>query len=153
MELIHRVAEYFREKMGRKGAILAILGLSWILNGYAIANEVALQPDSAQGLFHLALPIWLRVLIWSGTGAVAVLCSGFRPPRYHATGYAVLMFPAAERALSYLAGWIIELVNGQGYPNGWASSIIWFGVVGILLVISGWPEAPHVEAAEERRRE
>lgn len=149
---LHNVAESLRTRIGRKGAILAILGTAWILNGYGLWAGAVARPVDTQGLFHLSLPTWVRVVLWGGAGLVALSCSLVKPPKLQAIGYGSLLIIPTERALSYLVGWVIDLTTGLGYAHGWAGAALWVGVGGILYVIAGWPEGPHVGKVEETDR-
>lgn len=129
-------------RLGRKGTILVILGAMWALQGWAIFTSAVLVPEDTQGLFHLALPVPVRVSLWAVCGVGAMVCAFWQPPRFQAAGYAALVLPAAERCLSYLIGWGISVFTDGGYEDGWSAAAIWLAVVTILEVVAGWPEAP-----------
>lgn len=139
--------------LGRRGKVLLALGVAWMLQGYAIAEDAVLQPVDTNGLFHLALPVPLRVSLWVGCGALACLAAWYQAPRYQAIGFAALVLMPFERCLSYAGGWVIYLILGaeSGYEQGWSSAATWGAVVAVIMVVADWPEQQTIPDGARRR--
>jgi len=130
--------------LGRRGAVLLILGVIWLFIGISIIADPYAGGSRNQGLFHEALPPWLRAPLWIGTALLA-LSSAWRPAgRRDDWGYMALILMPTVRAMSYLWAWLIHLVPGppNGAPTGWLGFIVWGTVVILVYTISGWPETP-----------
>lgn len=128
-------------RLGRRGAILLTFGAIWLIVAASIPNEV--QPPEDSWLFHVELPVPLRVFLWVFTGLVAMAHAftsrGAGTDRW---GFIALILMPAERSVSYFLGWLasyIEVLEG-GYPRGYLPGSVWLLVVTAVLVIAGWPE-------------
>ena len=116
---------------------LVIAGVAWI----ARAAQVWLDPDILSpdwAIIHTALPLWLRIALWSGTGVAAVLCARFRR---EAIGLGLLMLMPIERTISYL--WSATMWVVPGKPPGHIESLAWATwwacMSVIVLLVAAWP--------------
>jgi hypothetical protein len=142
----HRAYEAVAAYVGRRGAVLLIFGTIWLAVAYGIltgASEQAVTPNAA--LFHVLLPIWIRVTLWGGCALLAILAALAFTPRLQAVGYVALFLPPAERALSYLGGWVVSVFTDGGAEGAWVPGLTWMAVA-IFVIIEArtheqWPPA------------
>jgi hypothetical protein len=140
---------YFRRVLGRRGGCLLIIGLLWILVAYSVIEMPT--PNGRPSAPHERFPVDFRVAMWSIGGFLAMVFAWFRKPGDDAWGFYALLVPPLERALSW--AWVV-LVNilpagwqwpGEPYPQ-MGSALAGFGAWGsvtlLILIISGWREAP-----------
>jgi len=129
-------------KLGRRGAVLIILGIIWAFIGISTITDPYAGAGRNQGLFHEALPVWLRATLWIGTALLALSSAWRVAGRRDDWGYMGLILMPTVRAMSYLWAWLIDLFGGQGDPTGWLGFIVWGTVTILVYTISGWPETP-----------
>jgi len=130
--------------LGRRGGVLLILGVIWFFIGISTIADPYPNGVRNQGLFHEALPSWLRATLWIGTSAVALSSAWRVAGRRDDWGYMALILMPTVRAMSYLWAWLIHLIPGppDGAPTGWLGFIVWGTVTILVYTISGWPETP-----------
>lgn len=128
-------------RLGRRGAVLLILGLLWILQGIGVYLAPYNANVGSELLVHEQLPVWLRVSVWCGTGVVAVAYA-LRRACADTPGFLALVFMPVERAASYGWGFLMYLVPGvpDGYPRGLVSATVWAGVAALVIIVAGWRE-------------
>jgi len=129
-------------RLGRRGAVLLILGVIWFFIGISTITDPYAGGSRNQGLFHEALPPWLRATLWIGTALLALSSAWRVAGRRDDWGYMALILMPTVRAMSYLWAWLIDLFDGQGDPTGWLGAIVWGTVTILVYTISGWPETP-----------
>lgn len=123
-------------KLGRRGTVLCLLGLLWLLQGMAILSEEATTPYVLFDIFDLQ-----RAIVWIVTGAIA-LASARHPPGSDVVGFISLYIMAAYNVLGYLVGFITWIVpdGNDGAPQGFLGAIFWTVVLVLIVVVSGWEE-------------
>ena len=142
-------------RLGRRGTVLVMLGLVWIVQGLAVGTSPRSTERGAQYLVHETLPTWLRVALWTGTGIVAVW-AGFRqiPPGRDSYGFVALVILPIERGASFGWGFLLYLWHQlvehvewlpwdtapMGYPRGAIGAVSWLTIAALLMVISGWAD-------------
>lgn len=135
-----RTTSWRRPIVGRRGAVLILLGLTWITLGLGIIYEPAAY---VRELFHLRTYPPARVLLWIGTGAVAILCALHRRTRDY--GFPLLYLMPTFRLVSYAVGW------AAGYSRGWVGMAYYAALVGLIVIVAGWPEPPPPPPPPETR--
>lgn len=112
---------------GNRGAVLAILGVLWILTAIGIATT----PITTTGrlLPYEYLPVWLRVALWAVPGAIAVVSAVRRS--WDPIAWMLLIAPVAERAIGFAFAWIVNIFGG-GYPNAWRGFLL-YAATGTLI--------------------
>jgi len=130
--------------LGRRGTVLLILGVIWFFIGISTLIDPYASGGPELGLFHQALPPWLRATLWMGTALVAVASAWRTAGKRDDLGYMALILMPTVRAASFTWAWIIHLIPGvpNGDPNGWLGAIVWGTVTVLVFTISGWPETP-----------
>lgn len=136
---------------GPREQLLLLFGIAWILLGIATLDEAGYP--GVDSLPYFTMPYAVRMLLWCGSGVVAI-ATAFRPcGKSDALGWAVLYFMPAVRSLSYGLGyiWNVTPLPGDGHPDGF----IWCGVYAMIVVTvyvcSGWPNPTDVGRARRRR--
>jgi len=131
-------------KLGRRGAVLLILGVIWLFIGISTIADPYASGGRNLGLFHEALPSWLRATLWIGTALLALSSAWRAAGRRDDWGYMALILMPIVRAMSYLWAWLLNLIPGPpvGDPTGWLGFIVWGTVAVLVFTISGWPESP-----------
>lgn len=115
-------------RLGRRGAVLIILGVLWILVG---ANVLAVDYDPPLAL-AAAPPI--QSALWIGTGFVACAFS-WRPQGQDAPGFLALYVMVGYRCISYAFEW------GSGRGSAVIGLLVWIVIAALILIIAGWREA------------
>mgnify|MGYP003556493055 FL=1 len=115
-------------RLGRRGAVLIILGTLWILVG---ANVLAADYDPSLALS--ASPAFQSAL-WIGTGFVACAFA-WRPQGQDAPGFLALSIMVGYRCISYAFEW----ADGRG--SAVVDLLFWIIIAALILIIAGWREA------------
>lgn len=141
--------------LGRRGAVLVMLGGLWVLQGIGIAVSPRTREPGAEFLFHEQLPIWLRFCLWAGTGLIAAWFAFLRePPGRDAPGFIALVIMPLERAASFGVGfalWAYHVASERiawlpgsdtpiGYPRGLIGTATWLTIAGLIMVVAGWAD-------------
>jgi len=128
--------------LGRRGGVLLILGVIWVFIGISTILDPYAGVGRNRGLFHEALPVWLRATLWIGTALLALSSAWRVAGRRDDWGYMALILMPTVRAMSYLWAWLIDLFGGHGDPTGWLGALVWATLAILVYTISGWPETP-----------
>ena len=134
-----------RTRFGRRGAALVLFAFIYITYGIGLGaaprpTRVGLQ------LLIAGIPTDALAVAWVVTGTVAAAAAVPRLGVPQSVGFVALMLMSSVWALSYLWSWIMWLGSiGDGNPLGWSGALIWGLLVGLIGVISGWPEVPKIE--------
>lgn len=140
-----------QRRLGRRGALLLLLGSSWILIGLSIYFGPPTHEQGAQYLFHEQLPHWLRLSLWASTGAIAVGFCLKEPPGTDTPGFMALIIMPLERVASYGWGYLLHLLDSsRGYPRGLYTMLVWLAITAAIMVMSGWAEPEHFDERGER---
>lgn len=132
-----RAVRLARRRVGRRGAILVLLGSIAALYGYALINQPI--PSS------VGIRLLLQVMPMAGWGwamlAVGVLAVACAPLRQGADwpGFTGLVLVWTPWSLSYLVSWWL----GEN-PRGWISATIFVALAGVPAVVAGWSEVPRL---------
>jgi hypothetical protein len=130
---VRRAAALLRQRLGRRGAILAILGAGKICYGIGL---VTTPPTSTRGLELLtnALPLHCWAWVWIIAGSATFAGAWVRIGQDGVAFFAALI-PPAVWGTAYLRAAV------DGYPRGWAVAG-WFLLshIGVILWASTVPE-------------
>jgi len=131
---------------GKRGEVLLLLGLAWILIGVG----TVVVPPPPGNLLHLLIPAPIRAGLWCGTGLVAVFYAWIPKTRSDGWGFLALYLMPAVRAVSYFIAWVDFSVDGVGgYRYGWLAALFYTVFVGIVVVCAGWREPPPLLESED----
>lgn len=121
-------------RVGRRGACLLLMGVSWTLYGVGLllSEPTFAQERGLTVITHVApLDVW--AWLWIVGGALGV---GLSMTRSDAAGYVGVVLPPLTWAVSYaLACWPLG-----DYERGWISAVVWGAIAGALFIVSGIPE-------------
>lgn len=143
-------------RLGRRGAMMILLGATYVLIGYGDATRPA--PDVA-GAWHLQVDSHIRGIAWAVTGLVAVVFALVRPhstppgvaPEFWRTdtpGWLALYVVPVLVITSYGGSWALWTLTDQaqvpavGDPMAWYNAVLRVPFVLIVLICSGWVENP-----------
>jgi len=107
-----------RINMRAKGMIL----VAWVWCMIGIGALSTPHVVSIPSTWHLLIPPVVSMLIWTGTGLLAVVLAF--TSRLSSVGLGILTIAPFIRFSSYLTSWIVELAPGapSGDPRGWFSA-------------------------------
>lgn len=133
---------------GKRGEVLILLGLLWILLGI---SDYLVSPRSDE-LLYLLIPAPLRLVLWAGSGLVAIGYAWMPRTRSDAPGFVILYVMAAVRFTSYLLAWVDYSLDGEGgYKHGWIMAAINATFMGLIAVCASWRENPRGNVGEAGR--
>lgn len=115
-------------RLGRRGAVLVILGALWILVG---VNVLAVDYDPPLALSTTPA---IQSALWIGTGFVACAFS-VRPQGQDAPGFLALYVMVGYRCTAYAFEW----ADGRG--SAVVGLLVWVAIAALILIIAGWREA------------
>jgi hypothetical protein len=142
-----------RPRVGRRGAVLAVLGVVDVLYGSAIvyARANAVDPRvSATGWwwpasqpYVLSLPTQFWGWVWIVVGVA--LLFGWVIPRItdrwaFALATCIKVCWACAASFNYLRA------DGSSPPGLWGVAVVWIGFAAIMFIVTGWSEVPRIEA-------
>ena len=126
----------FTRHTGNRGAVLACLGLVWIIRGTAEPTTPLLMHD---------LPWWALLLVWSLPGCVALVAAVWPPA--DRTAWTLLSFAPALWCGSFVWDWW----SGAD-PAGWKGLTAWFVVVVLINRCAAGLDRPAPLDGKEWRR-
>jgi hypothetical protein len=121
-------------RLGRRGAVLMLLGVVWLLIG---AFQILQPPPPANRAGLYLLTLLAPYEWWGGVWIAASLAAVTAAPRMASDtyGFVALMVPPWLWTLVNLAGWAL----GQA-PRGWAAAMVYAALASMIMVVAGWPE-------------
>lgn len=134
-------------RFGRRGAVLVVFALIYATYGIGLtrAAEAGRRPNGLELLTDRVQLGWLAAA-WVGCAAVASVASLPRLPVPQWLGFTALFPMPALWTGCYLWSWLTFMTTHHGNPLGWSGALIWGLLMGIVAIISGWPEAPKATA-------
>lgn len=131
--------------LGHKGAVLALVGLSYIVKASAIAYAGWWSLPQLPGAYMM-LPVWARFTVWFVPGVLAVLLAYH--PRWQRFGFGLAAAPlfgaAGLWAMAFVWRGVSAVVWGNiDGPNvyGTAASAIQYIVAALILATCArWPD-------------
>lgn len=133
---------------GKRGEILLLLGALMILLGVSDL----LIPPRVDGLLYLLIPTPVRLVLWVGSGLVAIIYAWMPRNRVDAPGFLALYLMLGIRCVSYLLTWVDYAADGKGgYSYGWVIAAVYAAFMGIIGVCASWRENPRGDVGEAGR--
>lgn len=123
-------------RLGRRGTILALLGVAWILQGISTFFN---EPSPSYPLLN-EYPI-IRGSAWILTGLVSIWYAK-KPQGHDIAGFVSLYLMAAYRIIAYGVSFVLWLLPGgfEGNPRGIVGIFSWATIIILLIAVSGWSE-------------
>lgn len=127
-------------RVGRRGAVLLVLGIISTLYGASLIADPPPTAQSLRPLFHYApIPAW--GVAWVAAGLCALVCVPLRRDWLAFTGLYLISTPWC---LYYLVSWLVGL-----NPRGWITAALFAAIGGVAAVCAGWNDPPpRVEVRE-----
>lgn len=125
--------------IGRRGTVLLILGLMWVLIGFYVATG----SDEHSPYYMLSHASAFRAVGWWVTGVVAIVAAPMAQGRDR-WGFLALYLMAAYRFAAQGAGFVDYLDDAHGGPSDAKSilgCILWGSMLALIVVVSGWRES------------
>ena len=145
----------FKDRLGRRGAMLLTLGLTYVAIGY---GEATRPTPNVPGAWHLLVDDDIRGAAWMLTGMVAIFFALTRPHRVEpptrwwqedTAGWLCLYVVPGIYFLSFMTSFIVWGVTDQtegidplGSPLAWYNAVLRVPFIAIVLICSGWLENP-----------
>jgi hypothetical protein len=130
--------------LGRRGGILVLFGLAWMLMGFGFANihvDRFSRPGPGGPIEFMDSTPYPGIL-WLVCGVIAVISGLIRRRRKNedAVGYAALILPPFVWFFAYIISWVIWIVSAglYGVRYNWIGAIVYLIIIISILVISHW---------------
>lgn len=131
-------------RFGRRGAALVLFAFVSLVYGFAVAGSDPPRPGLEPITRIVELPTLAFCWIFSGVIAIALSIL-----RRSWLGYVVLMPMPIAWAGSYTVSFILQATGThEGSSTAWAGALVWGLLVGLLGIITGWPEPPISKGAK-----
>lgn len=146
---LRKDGNFFLSKIGRRGLILVLTGLIWILYGidfFSHYNHRFSMNDVDPLSVYRIVDNPLTGLLWILCGAIAMTVGILRNKvnliPHDSLGFNAILFPAILWAFLYFWSWIYFLVSGGAYgsPTATVGFLVWTLVTVFVLIIAGWPD-------------
>lgn len=121
-----------RRRVGRRGAVLIILGGIYVIVGLSF---IQFPTDDAHSAYDFAISLTDSLAFWGGSFVVvgAIACvAGFWPTGRDVWGYAALV---AFTSIWAIFCFLSTLLDNS--PRGWVLGFVWTGVASMLAIVSG----------------
>jgi hypothetical protein len=129
-------------RLGRRGAVLLIFGTIWCVHGIRLATDDRPRP----GVMPLAELVPLPVIgaVWITVGLLGIAYAFRRGPDRDIVGFHALVGLSLAWSATYAWSWVLYLVPGPplGAGHAWSGALIWAAAAALVIVCSGWAEAP-----------
>lgn len=137
----HRlIPKHARERLGRRGLVLLLFGVAWLIQAVA----VALVPDvPPTGLWHEDIPNLLLAAMWFVSGVLSIGYAFVRKHRNDTLGFlavsAMPMFLAGSYGVSTFT--LLAATNpALPWLFGPLGFFLWLAIAVALSVVASWPE-------------
>lgn len=130
-----------RHRFGRRGLILFLFGLAWMIQGSAYFLLPELYETGSQGFVHEKLPTFVMGGFWFVSGGISAVTSVIHPRRNDTIGYLAVTGPPMLLTFSCLVGIVSGLLTGRPI---WLLAMLAFAIYGpitaALAVIASWKD-------------
>lgn len=133
------------KRIGRRGSVLLLLGLAWVMMGVARVVTDARPGAEPSELPHENLPYPVLGLLWLTTGLIA-FGVGLRDSRTHGTRDHAGFLAVTAAPMLYAGSYLVSFVTyglslgAHGYSLGLVGVSLYGAVVLLIGVIAGWEE-------------
>lgn len=108
-------------------------GIAYVAIGYALHLPLPREPL----YIHELIPPWAKLVIWGGSGLIAIICAFIPHVKASIVGFTLLSLPLAWRIASFVLTSIFFPVDIRPVLS---SSVIFGVMLSALLVVASWPE-------------
>ena len=136
-----------RERVGRRGLVLLLFGLAWLMQG--AAHFLLGEMGTGEGFWHERLPVNVQGALWAVTGLTSIVCALMHRVRADTFGFLAVTAMPMFQGISYLVGAVtFALLGDPLWILGALGFSIW-GVIALALgVVASWPETPTLPLVE-----
>lgn len=134
------------ERLGRRGAVLLLFGLAWLLQGLILGAEGPSGGVDLTASPHENLPFPIMSLLWVASGVLAAAVGLRHSPRDH-VGFVAASAPPLILTGSYLVGGVTWFLPGDsgGDPYGLPLALGWAVITLLVGIVASWPEVTEKE--------
>ena len=136
-------------RLGRRGMLLLLLGIAWILvgsTGIAIPSDRFSSPGIGADTILQMLDSAPVYFLWIVSGSIAVFVGSLHDRRiinkYEALGWNAVLTPPLVWMVFYIWSFFIWMVTHgeEGRAQGLYGLVVWAVVSLIIMIVAGWPE-------------
>jgi hypothetical protein len=136
-------------RLGRRGSILLLMGVAWILvgvTGIGIPIDRFSTPGIGTDVFLQLLDSPEIYFLWIIAGSIAVFTGSLHDRRfinrYEALGWNAVLTPCLLWTIFYAWSFVIWLASSGegGRSNGLYGFVVWLVISLIIMIMAGWPE-------------
>lgn len=149
--IMKRVPRLLWVRLGRRGAMLLLLGIVHVLIGVGVWVR---PPVTTPGSFLTLVPEGVQSAGWIVSGLLGAIWA-FR--RRDSIGWLALYVMPTIRFISYAGAWLVWVVTtgvdprgifpNDGSENAWYTAVLHVPLILAVIICSGWreyePEYPH----------
>lgn len=131
-------------QLGRRGAMLLTLGLTYVLVGVAVVTLPRSSSSAlGSGVLYFAIPDLIRMTLWVGSALVAIVFA-FR--RWDWPGFLALFVMPTIRCGSFL---VVALANHD--TESVYNAVLQLPFIAVALICAGWQEPQRHTGVVPRR--
>ena len=138
---------YILTRLGRRGTILMLFAVVFILFGIKSLLDSALPEHD----FYLwtYFPPYLRFALFEIPSITAIIAAWMPRRSSDGFGFSVLTVPVTIVATLHLLSFVGFILNITNYGLGWTDALVWFTILLLLLITSGWAEVKPTHQKED----
>lgn len=139
-----------RQRLGRRGLVLLLFGLAWIVEGASFFLLTDIYSAQPQYFLLDRLPLHVQGALWMASGLVSAVVA-FRPRREPDTlGFLAVSAMPMLIAASFLVGTATYILLGSSlWVLGALGFLAWSPIVLALAVVASWYEPPIIDGADQ----
>ena len=139
---MRRAAARIRLHLGRRGAILAVIGAGWGYFGMGVILAPTRDTETALAPIIHIVPLAALGAMWVVCG---VLAAGFAclPAGADRWGFAAAVGPPIAWFAAFMIAWSTG-ETGRSWPSGGT----WLTWAGVVMIIVGWREPPTLSTGD-----
>lgn len=144
------VPEGLWNRLGRRGIVLALFGLAWVIQGLGTFALHTPVPTPSSEVWHQNIPWQVMGSLWLFGGFLSIAFATRHRKQSDTIGFLAVSLVPMFLAGSYLVSFLTWMFTwgDQGWPIGFIGFAIWGVVVTALAVIASWPEPEEENACE-----
>lgn len=150
------------KKIGRRGLILTLTGLIWVLYGIEYLQFFVrrFSPNQSGGFAFFAIidsPYlgWVWIICGAVAMVIGVARNRIQRIPHDSVGFNAILLPAVCWAIFYFWSWVIWIFTGGdfGIANSSVGFLVWSLVTIFILIIAGWPDPSDPQRLIPERQE
>lgn len=130
-----RFAAAAARRLGRRGAILTVVGAGWVHYGVGVISAPRVGTERATEVLRAVAPMHVWGWGWVAAGALALGAAWSGSVRVQGWGFRAAAPPPLVWAGAYGTAGVL-----QDFPAAWQSAGVWLVISGVLAVTAGWAD-------------